>query len=69
MDMREPLSPKQTVLCVGVAACLQIPLFIFIFCYASKFSLRQVGVIGLLNLGVGVPLLALITEKWIRKLK
>jgi hypothetical protein len=67
--MREPLTPKQKALCVVVTFCLNTPILIFIFCYSSEFSPRQVGVAGLLNLALGVPLLALITEKWIRKLK
>ncbi len=67
--MRAPLTPKQKALCVATAFCLNTPIFIFIFRYSSEFSPRQVGVAGLLNLAFGVPLLALITEKWIRKLK
>ncbi|MFZ0299798.1 MAG: hypothetical protein WAM13_15715 [Candidatus Sulfotelmatobacter sp.] len=67
--MRAPLTPKQKALCITVAFCLNTPLFIFLFGYSREFSPRQVGVAGLLNFAVGVPLLALITEKWIRKLK
>ncbi len=67
--MRAPLTPKQKALCVAVIFLLNTPILIFIFCYSSEFSPRQVGVAGLLNFAVGVPLLALITEKWIRKLK
>ena len=66
--MREPLTPKQKVVCVGVIFALNTPLLIFIFRYSGGFSPREVGVAGLFNLVVGVPLLALITEKWIRKL-
>jgi hypothetical protein len=67
--MRAPLTLKQKALCIGVASCLNTPIFIFIFRHSSEFSPRQVGLAGLLNLALGVPLLALITEKWIRKLK
>jgi hypothetical protein len=67
--MRAPLTLKQKALCIGVAFCLNTPIFIFIFRYSSGFSARQVGVAGLLNFVLGVPLLALITEKWIRRLK
>jgi hypothetical protein len=67
--MRAPLTPKQKALCIAVAFCLNTPLFIFLFCYSSEFSPREVGVAGLLNFALGVPLFALITEKWIRKLK
>jgi hypothetical protein len=52
-----------------VIFCLNTPILIFIFCYSTEFSPRQVGVAGLLNLAIGVPLFAVITEKWIRKLK
>jgi hypothetical protein len=67
--MRAPLTPKQKALCIATAFCLNAPMLIFIFRYSSEFSPRQVGVAGLLSLALGVPLLALITEKWIRKLK
>jgi len=67
--MRAPLTPKQKALCIAVAFCLNTPVLILIFRYSSELSPRQVGIAGLLNLALGVPLLALITEKWIRKLK
>jgi hypothetical protein len=67
--MRAPLTPKQKVVCIAMVFFLNAPILIFIFCYSSGFSPRQVGIAGLLNLALGVPLLALITEKWIRKLK
>ncbi len=67
--MRAPLSPKQKALCVATAFFLNTPVFIFIFRYSSQFSPRQVGAVGLLNLFLGVPLFALVTEKWIRKLR
>jgi hypothetical protein len=38
-------------------------------CYRNHFSPRQMGAIGAVNLVVGVSLLALISEKWIRKMK
>ncbi len=65
--MREPLTPKQKALCVVLIFFLNTPILIFIFCYSSEFSPRQVGLAGAVNLLLGVPLLALITEKWIRK--
>lgn len=69
MGKREPLTAKQKVWCVALIFFLNTPVLIFIFGYADRFSARQVGVVGLLNLGLGVPLLALFTEKWIRKMK
>jgi hypothetical protein len=67
--MRAPLTAKQKAVCVAVVFFLNAPILIFVFSYSGGFSPRQVGVAGLLNLALGVPLLALITEKWIRKLK
>ena len=73
VGMREPLTPKQKMLFVAVAACLNAPLFTWIFysvAQSNEASLKQhVPMLGALNLIVGVPLFALITEKWIRKLK
>ena len=69
MGTREPLTFKQKVLCVTSTFLLNTPVFIFIFEYSDRFSPRQVGLVGLLNLALVVPLLALITEKWIRKVK
>ena len=66
---REPLTSKQKVWCVALAFFLNVPIFIFIFEYANRFTPRQVGVVGLFNLAIAVPLLALLTEKWIRKMK
>ncbi len=69
MGKREPLTLKQKVLCVAVIFILNTPVLIFIFKYSDRFTPREVGIVGLFNLAVGVPLLALITEKWIRKLR
>ena len=69
MGKREPLTLKQRVLCVTLIFFLNTPVLIFIFGYSDRFSPRHVGLAGLLNLALGVPLLALITEKWIPKLK
>jgi len=66
---REPLTAKQKVWFVSLAFLLNIPVLIFLFGYADRFSPKEVGVVGLFNLGLGVPLFALITEKWIRKMK
>jgi hypothetical protein len=65
---REPLTPKQKMWCVAVIFVLNTPIFILIFGYADRFTDREFGVFGMLNLTLGVPLLALITEKWIRKM-
>jgi len=42
---------------------------LFIIYYRGEFSPRQIGAIGAVNLVVLVSLLALISEKWIRKIK
>ena len=68
VSLRKPLTPKQQTLFVVVIFCLNTPAAIFVFCYSSGFSPRQVAAVGALNLLLGVPLLALIAEKWIRKL-
>jgi hypothetical protein len=71
--MREPLTPKQTFLTVATAALLNSPLLTWLFysvAHSDEASLKQNGpALGALNLVLGVPLLAFITEKWIRKLK
>ena len=64
MAKRQPLNRKQTIAVVITALCLALPINIFAFWFAGAFSPREVGVIGLANLVVGVGLLALITEKW-----
>jgi hypothetical protein len=69
MGTGAPLTPKQKVLVVATAAVLNVPTFIFIFRYSKQFTPREVGVVGLFNLFVGVPLLVLISNKWIRKLR
>ena len=69
METAAPLTPKQKVIVVATAAVLNVPIFIFIFRYSKQFTPREVGVVGLFNLFVGVPLLVLISNKWIRKLK
>jgi hypothetical protein len=71
MPRRPPLTPKQIVLVLAVLACLQTPLILFIIYLANNpkaFSSRQIAVMGFVNIFGGVSLLALITEKWIRKL-
>ena len=67
MGSRQPLNRKQKIAVVVVALCLAVPINVFAFWLSDGLSPRKVGVIGLVNLVVGVGLLALITEKWIRK--
>lgn len=66
MAKRQPLNLKQKIAVVITALCLAVPINIFAFWLEGAFSPRGVGVIGLANLVVGVGLLAVITEKWIR---
>jgi hypothetical protein len=66
---REPLNPKQKLLVVGTAFFLYLPMLLFIAFYRNEFPPTQIGAIGAVNLIVGVSLLALISEKWIRKMK
>ncbi len=70
MVRRAPLTPKQKVLVIAVLACLQSPLIFFIVYLAEnpgRFSPRFIALMFALNIILGVSLLALITEKWIRK--
>jgi len=69
METGAPLTLNQKVTVVATAAVLNVPIFIFIFGYSKQFTPREVGVVGLFNLFVGVALLVLISNKWIRKLK
>jgi hypothetical protein len=69
MPTREPLKTKQKALIVIVTFCLQMPMILFILYFRDSVSPREFAGIGLVNLIVGVSLLALISEKWIRKMK
>jgi hypothetical protein len=41
----------------------------FFFFFGQDFSPRQLGVIGAINMVVSVPLLILISRRWILKVK
>ena len=69
MARREPLKPKQKLLIVATAFCLALPMFLFIVYCRDKVSPRHFAAVGAVNLIVGVSLLALISEKCIRKMK
>jgi hypothetical protein len=69
MAKREPLTSKQKALIVAVAFLLFLPMTLFIAYFRDNVSPRQFAAIGLANLIVGVSLLALISEKWIRRMK
>jgi hypothetical protein len=66
---REPWTTKQKVLIVLTGTIIEAPLFISLFGYFDGKSPRLVGAVGGATLLVGVPLLALVSEKWIRKVK
>jgi hypothetical protein len=66
---REPLNLKQKLLIVATAFLLYLPMLLFIIYYRNEVSPRHFAAIGAVNLVVGVSLLALISEKWIRKWK
>jgi peptidoglycan/LPS O-acetylase OafA/YrhL len=72
MAGRAPLTPKQTIIFLVVLACLQTPVICFIVYVFqnphNNIPPRLIGLFGCINLIVGVSLLWLITEKWIRKL-
>ena len=69
MARREPLTSKQKALIVAVAFLLFLPMTLFIAYFRDSVSPREFAAIGLVNLVVGVSLLALVSEKWIRKMK
>jgi hypothetical protein len=69
MARREPWTLKQKALITATGSCLWVPMVLFIIYYRGEFSPRQIGAIGAVNLVVLVSLLALISEKWIRKIK
>jgi hypothetical protein len=66
---RERFSLKQKLLIVVTAFFLYLPMLLFIIYYRDVVSPRQFAAIAAVNLVVGVSLLALVSEKWIRKMK
>ncbi len=69
MATREPFSLKQKLLIVATACFLYLPMLLFIVYDRDAVSPRQFAAIAAVNLVVGVSLLALVSEKWIRKMK
>jgi len=69
LGRREPFSLKQKLLIVVIAFFLYLPMLLFIIYYRESVSPRQFAAIAAVNLVVGVSLLALVSEKWIRKMK
>ena len=70
MARRPPLTPGQLAAFLAVLTCLQTPLIFFVIDLAlnpGALSSKQIALVGFVNITVGVSLLALITEKWIRK--
>ena len=66
---REPFTLKQKLLITFTAFVLYLPMLLIIIYYRDQFSPRKMAVIGGINLPIGVSLLALISEKWIRRMK
>ena len=62
---REPFTLKQKLLITFTAFLLYLPMLLIIIYYRDQFSPRKMALIGGVNLPIGVPLLALISEKWI----
>jgi hypothetical protein len=60
---------KQKLLIVVTGFLLYTPMTLFILYYRDSVTPRQFAAISAVNLAVGVSLLALVSEKWIRKLK
>jgi hypothetical protein len=66
---REPFTLKQKLLITFTAFVLYLPMLLIIIYYRDQFSPRKMAVIAGINLPIGVSLLALISEKWIRGMK
>ncbi|MGH7670635.1 MAG: hypothetical protein ACRENQ_14210 [Gemmatimonadaceae bacterium] len=46
-----------------------MPGMIFIVLYDDSFSPRQMGVVGVINMAIFVPLVILVGRRWISKIK
>jgi hypothetical protein len=68
VQMGLPLKPKQYVLLGLTAVCVNVPMFVWAVNHADE-NPRRAGVLGLINIVVGVSVLLLIFKKWIRKMK
>ena len=66
---REPFTLKQKLLITFTAFVLYLPMLLIIIYYRDQFSPRKMAAISGVNLPIGVSLLALISEKWIRRMK
>ena len=64
-----PLTVKQRVLIVGVAAILWLPMILFFASYGDRLSERLNAAVAGVNLFLGVGLLILISRKWISKVR
>jgi hypothetical protein len=64
-----PLVLKQKVVIVALAAVLSVPMTLFLILYSNKFSARQCGGIGLVNMIASVSILVWSFRTWIQRIK
>jgi hypothetical protein len=65
----EPLTPRQKIAIIAVAAILWLPMILFFIFYSDKLSERQNASVAAVNLIFGVTALIVISRKWIMKVK
>jgi nitrate/nitrite transporter NarK len=64
-----PITAKQAVLILAIAALLWIPMTLFIIYFSNDFSPRQMGLVGAVNMLICVPTLILLYRNWISKMR
>jgi membrane protein DedA with SNARE-associated domain len=65
---KEPWKTKQMVLIVLTASLLWVPAMVYISYYLDH-GIKPSSLVGAINLVAGTSILALVSEKWIRKIK
>lgn len=68
MPKREPWKTKQKVLIVLTGLVLWVPAVVYIS-YCLDHDIKPSPLVGAINLFGGTSILALVSEKWIRKIK
>ena len=66
---RKRLTRKQVAVSLAVIVLSCMPGMIFIVLYDDSFSPRQMGVVGVINMAIFVPLVILVGRRWISKIK
>jgi hypothetical protein len=63
-----PVTAKQAMWIIAVAAALWVPIIAVIIFFGARFTQRQIAAIGLINMLVCVPILILLYRNWISKI-